>query len=161
MGSLKTKAEELRIGLIAGVYEVADVIQWADSEIVQLEKPPLALLDLAMMSKAKAFEVVSQLNLIPGEVDTFFITRRLLGKMYFTLKEHPEEGWKLSKYLYRLYVDLGTEVTADLQFMAIMDDAYELAIHNIWGTEREVYQELLECLKPFAEEGETPPAHRE
>jgi hypothetical protein len=151
MNDLKTKAEELRIGLMGGAYEVADVIEWADSEIVRLEKPPLALLDLAMMGKAKDFEVANQLKLIPGEVDTFLMTRRLLGKMYFTLKEHLEEGWKLSRYLYRLYVDLGNEVPSDLHFMAVMDDAYELAIHNIWGKEKEVHQEFLERLLPFTE----------
>lgn len=149
MDDLKTKAEELRIGLIAGVYKVSDVIHWADSAIIRLEKPPLALIDLAMMSKAKDFEVVSQLALIPGEVDQLLMLRKFLGRMYFTLKDYPERGWQLSKHLYRIYADLNYEVPKDLLFMATMDDAYKQAIHKIWGTEEEVYQQFLKCLISF------------
>jgi hypothetical protein len=151
MDTLKTDAESFKIGLIAGVYEVSDVIRWADSEIVRLDKPPLVLIDLAMMSKARGVEVINQLDLIPGEVDKTQAIQKFLGQMYFVLMEDSSKGFEFARGLYRLYVELDYKVAENFHFMAFMDDSYESAIHKIWGTEEEVYEEFLEFLKPFAE----------
>ncbi len=149
MDNLKTKAEELRIGLIAGVYEVADVIQWANSEIVQLEKPPLPLLDLAMMGKAKSYEVEAQLILIPGEADSFDAMRKVLAKMYSFVKMKPEMGIGCAGTLYEFYIDHMNQIPKDLERLREFDEAYYVS--KRWGGEEEVLANFLDFLKPFAE----------
>jgi hypothetical protein len=150
MNKLKTDAEVLKVGFIVGVYEVADVIKWADKEIERLDKPPLALIDLAMMSKAHRDEIKNQLAILSNDSDPLTAIREVLGKLYFTLLDNPTFAPKPAKGLYNLAEKFDFKLPEDIQSMSDFDYSFDLVRGDDYHIRR-VTQEFLDFLKPFAE----------
>jgi hypothetical protein len=67
--TIKCEAEALRLGIILGLVEPAEVVAWADRLILQdraAEFP--TLLDLSVSATQPLGELISLLGAIPGEV---------------------------------------------------------------------------------------------
>ena len=59
------EAVQFRDLLLVGKCEPNEVIQWADRVIIELEDPPIEIIDLSMLgSQAKVPDVLSALNAI-------------------------------------------------------------------------------------------------
>jgi hypothetical protein len=67
--TLKDQAEFFALALESGLKTVPDVIAWADENIAQLETPPLWLLELSLLSKARGQDVVHALRQAEGTSD--------------------------------------------------------------------------------------------
>jgi hypothetical protein len=76
--TLKDQAEFFARALESGLKTVSEVIAWADENIMQLETPPIWLLELSLMGKVKTQDVVNMLRQADGVVDEAKVSQAYL-----------------------------------------------------------------------------------
>ena len=151
MDSMEQKAAYLRVGLRLGVHTVSDVIRWVDSEIECVEEPPITLIELSLMGKANPHEVLEMLYELSAGVSTFNVLRKILGQAHRELVEHPRLGPIFARGLCQIYVESGYEVPDDLRPIGCFKDRFDLARQGTYGTEADVFEDLLKFTAGFDE----------
>jgi len=76
----KPEAEALRIGMLAGLFNRADAVSWADNLIGELDKPCGELIDLSTSEGMDGSSFAALLSAMPGEADAALTKKILLGR---------------------------------------------------------------------------------
>ena len=88
MSSLREDAEYLRVALAMGLIDNGLAIAWADRMVMELEKPPLELIDVSSATKQPRDELMRLLAKVPGAGDLSRVAREAL----WLLRERFEAG---------------------------------------------------------------------
>ena len=129
--NLKAEAESLRLGLLAGVVSVGEVIRWADSAIVAMDQPEVSIIDVALSVGRSPDFVARQLESVPGNVDHVDALRSLLASFLVELEAEPEHAWDIARRLYRLAASVDWPESLLGHEPYSLDDAFDLAAQDI------------------------------
>jgi hypothetical protein len=149
MDALSRDAAELAIGFRLGLVPQAEVISWADGTIAILNEPPLAVIDLALMGRSHPQDVLSKLMELSGGLAPIEALPHALGRYAERLRSRPEAGPVVAKGLWDIYVQSSSKVPPELAAIAGFDEDYWLARNEGYGTQRDVYAELLAFFERF------------
>jgi hypothetical protein len=150
MSTLKSDAEALRLGLIAGTTSIGEVVAWADSVILSDrsgEAP--TVLDLSVSSRRPVADVVSLLSAVPGAADPRDVGRRLAIQLRTALVNQELSIIAVARAMYRLMLD-GYSPDADFESMAyVADDGVDLALEGTYGTLDDVRRDVRAFLERY------------
>lgn len=149
MKSQQESAAFFKRGLRLGTHSVGEIIEWADSCIAECDSPSSDLIDLAMMAKSNPIDVEGKLGQLAGDIGHLEVAPAVLAAAHKVLLSDPSFGPVLARGLYALYVDCGYDVPDCLKAIAGFDDEYALAKQGIYGTEEDVYNQLLSFAASF------------
>lgn len=79
MSNIKEKAEVFRLGLIIGIFEVKEVVAWADEVIAAEADPEFAIIDVSMAGDASNGTMASHLSKVSGDADSQKVFGALCG----------------------------------------------------------------------------------
>lgn len=156
MCALSQDAQRLSLMLQYGVLSGADVVRWADSQIVAQDSPSDALIELATTPTSQIADQLSHLRALASGADFWEAFRVLLGALHAHLTVHPERAEDIASELSRtvLWSDPG-DVPGDLGFIYHFDDAFSHAREGIYGEPEAVLHEFRCELEKF--KGEVQP----
>ncbi len=148
---IKENAEFLRLGLLAGVVDLPQVVSWADSILLEQKDPSPEIIDLSM-AKTQG-EVFTNLGVIQGEFYPRIVFKRLPGKVYEFAKANPGECPDLAQRVYRLTVEIPyrDNLEEDLvdHLMAFEDWFYDAKL-GTHGSVKQFTKEFIEFLETAA-----------
>ena len=149
MDSRSRDASELAIGFRLGLVPQSEIVAWADGIIASLDEPPIDVIDLALMGKAHAQDVIKKLAEMSAGIDPVEALPRALKRFAGRLRSSPEAGPVAAKGLWDIYVQSNYHVPRELLAIAGFDEDYWLARNQTYGTEAEVYGRLLKFFEDF------------
>jgi hypothetical protein len=120
--SLKDQAEFLARALEGGLKSVLEVIAWADENITQLETPPHWLLELSLMGKAKAQDVVNALRESDGIANEAKVVRGYFGELLSRIRTNVWSAEECCRFLYRINGRFTDSQSLEIQKL---DDRYD------------------------------------
>jgi len=88
----KPEADAIRIGMLAGLFNREEAIQWADLVIADTDKPCSEVLDLSMGDSLDGSSVAALLTAMPGAADAAFTKKLLLSKVKARLAKNQDVG---------------------------------------------------------------------
>jgi hypothetical protein len=139
------------------VVSGADVVRWADSQIVALDSPSDALIDLSTTPTSQIADQLSHLRTLASGSDFWAAFRSLLGALHDCLTSHPQRAEDVASELYRTVVwSEHGDVPEDLTFIYHFDDAFSLAREGTYGDPEAVLHDFLSELEKF--KGEAQPS---
>ena len=140
---LSRNAAEMAVAFRLGLVTQAEVVAWADGVIAELDDPPDAALDLALMRTAHAQDVLGQLSKMSDGVTAIESLPGALKRFTARLRENPTLGSHVARGLYDIYVESQYHVPEQFDPIAGFDDSYLLARNGTHGTEGDAYRSLL------------------
>ncbi len=103
MPTLREEAEFLALALAMGLVEKAEVIAWADGHIVDMDVPPIEIIDVSLAGGMQPKEVVPLLKRVRGTGDLTAVAHQVLGLLRRRLLcgavTPPQADAALSAYL--------------------------------------------------------------
>jgi hypothetical protein len=151
LSNLKVQAEALRVGLLAGYVQPAEVVAWADRLILAGAVPGPELIAVSLGGSLPADELAKVLHALQGEACPTRLARSILSQMAAAVRRDPATGREIARWLYQMELDhLVPSPEARIQ-MNRLDDAFALAESGTWGTLQEAQAELAEFLSEWAE----------
>jgi hypothetical protein len=146
----KEIAEVFRQGICIGFYEPQEVIKWADSVILNTEKPDSHIIELSMAGNQVAKNISSILSDYCNEGESDIATKVILGKLAMRLKNNINEAPIIANMLYSLILLKGYE--DDLQKFNGYDDEFDLIELGVSRNKKdELAKHLLNDLKQYEE----------
>jgi len=76
---IKTQAALYQVGLVCGVFEKEEIIDWCDNLILLLDNPPIEIIELSLMSKCNEIDLASKLKGFVSHFDVIKVTNLLLS----------------------------------------------------------------------------------
>jgi hypothetical protein len=137
------------LSLEAGLVSVPDVIEWAKSLIDGMDEYDDDVMDLFLSDQEPPVEVLSRLRRLADDADEWQAMRRMLGRMHEVLRQTPNQARGLARFLYSFWIRHNCSVPVDMDFMAGIDDSFELAELGIAGSVDEATAALIESLSVF------------
>lgn len=137
-----------RDGLRLGLCEVRDVVQWADHQLARLENPPYELIEFSLLGSS-IHEAVSKLREFSESISVAETLPILLSAANKRLQIEIGFGPQLAEALYQIYIQHSSVLPEPFSICGYFDDAYSLASSGTFGTEGDVYRELLEFIAEF------------
>jgi hypothetical protein len=130
----------IRAGLGSGLLSKEEVIAWADKIISKDEQPDIFFIELALLKSKSTNEVLyyfsDYLNfekaVVPG--------RPLLGLLYKQYKNGAINLEQTVKILFHLMFET-TFTNAEETYIYVIDDGFDCATQNIYGTIEDVQNE--------------------
>lgn len=118
------EARDLAIGLTLGLISATDVIEWADSWILQLDEPPYWLIEVSTTPKVTLQDL---LNLIPVRANDYGATdQEFLGAMAVRSIDKGESLGGIVRLMYERFCFCDwTEMTEVRQQIYIIDDEWD------------------------------------
>ena len=151
MNRLGGQAADLRVGYQLGLVTRKEVIEWADGVIAGEDDPPYDVIELALMSKAHPEDILGRLHALSPGASTVSVLPRVLGKLSHRLRENPALGSTVARALWGIYVESGYDVPSALNPICCFDDGYALAVDGVYGSEEEVFRDLLAFVESFSD----------
>ncbi|MDH3507088.1 MAG: hypothetical protein OEQ25_08100 [Gammaproteobacteria bacterium] len=143
------EAEILAVGLRLGLVQQLEVIAWADKQILDQDDPSIELIDLASMREAHALDVLGKLReLSPGR-PVLEVLPAVLNRFTERLREDPTLGPSVAKGLWDIAVEANYQVPEELSPIFGFDEDYWLAQSGAYGTDADVYANLLTFCERF------------
>jgi hypothetical protein len=99
---LKDQAEFFARTIETDLQTVSNVIAWVDENIMQLEQPPIWLLELSSMGRARRVDVLQALRNVEGVADETLVVRAFFGLILERVQKGILSPKKMSKFLYRM-----------------------------------------------------------
>ena len=99
---LKTEAETLRLGLVAGCATISDVVAWADDIITRDTTPVPVLCDLSLSARQPLDDVIGLLGTVPGQSAPYAGARALLQRFLARVRKTPADGPVVARAIARL-----------------------------------------------------------
>ncbi|HLX70536.1 MAG TPA: hypothetical protein VKV04_12995 [Verrucomicrobiae bacterium] len=141
-------AKRLSLLFDYGVAAAREVIDWADSQIVALDSPPDALMQLAVTRPDDTGAIISHLHALSTEAEFWSAFRAVLGRLHRHVVSHPDDAARIATHLYRTAVML-SKVPREFSFIYGYDDAFVLAKDGTYGDADTVLKEFTEDLQRF------------
>jgi len=131
----------MRAGLASGFLTKEEIINWADKIITKDKEPDIFFIDLALSSSKSTGDVLHYINEYLGFEKTTIDGRPLLGLIY---KEYKNERMNLEKTVTTIFRLKFEAIFNDREeaFIYSIDDLYDCAKNNIYGTIEDVQREL-------------------
>lgn len=152
MSTQKEEAEVLRKGLFHGLTSVNEVVAWADAQIVQVQAPHPALLDLALSRRAHPLDLCGLLAQVPGVAAKEIVARQIFKRMLEHLDRDESTAPTLACALYEMALAGEAPSEEAERQMWYFEDALTLARQGIGGTVEQATIELRDFLR-----GQLPP----
>src|SRR5688572_13225239 len=138
-------AKRLSLLFDYGVATEREVIEWADSQIVALESPPEALMELAATRPTDAAGMISHLHSLSAQAEFWPAFRQAMGRLYEHLVAHPDDAARIANNIYLTVVTF-SDVPKEFSFAYRFDDAFSLAHEGTFGDEDTVRKEFTDAL---------------
>lgn len=146
---MPTEADVLRCGYDVGYFNKADVERWADRQIAVTEVPCAGLLDLSMIRHTHPIDVM-KLLLSLGAADPAAIIETQIGFIGLLFRKQQITTRLAIHGLFALAHEPGT--TADQKsHIDYLEDGYDLAVAETYGTMNDIERELNDFVSPYAE----------
>jgi len=153
MTALCHDAQRMSLMLQFGLASGADVIGWADSEIVALDLASGPLLELSTTPPANTCDLLSHLRALASGADFWAAFRTVLGPLQDHIASNPARTEYFANELYRTASSFDSgEVPKDLSFLHRFDDAFSLAREGTYGRPEDVLREFLAELGRYKRE---------
>ena len=144
MRDIKAEAERLRLGLLGGWRDIAEVVTWADDVLAAETNPPPQIVDLSLGRRQPREIVIDLLHEIPGSVHSIAIMRQCLADLRQWVGNDPKRGEQAARYLYAL---AGSDLLPEADFGPepfFLDDHFALA--GKVGTNTDALKYLIQWL---------------
>jgi hypothetical protein len=119
--SLRLIAEVLAEGSTRGLYDRADLVDWALGVIEREPEPPIAIIDLAMSSRLDDSDTAALVRDVPGELRAEAVRGILVGIVARGVAAGHVDPRSAARVLYALCLDAPGELG---QLAAFDDDFY-------------------------------------
>ena len=131
----------VRSGLASGLLTKEEVIDWADKIITKDEKPDIFFIDLALSSSKSKNDIIHYFSDYLNFENPAIQGRPLLGLLY---KQYITRQINLEQTVSRLFRLKFEAVFTDREesYIYSLDNDYECAVDNIYGTLQDVEIEL-------------------
>lgn len=147
------KALEMKLMLQAGLTDVKEIIDWADSILADVEyDDDLANVCLAESTSAK--NMLPLLNRLIDEEEEWPAVRKVMIRMYEVLSRNPERSKSFVRFLEQFWVRHNYSVPDDIEFIAGIDDEFSLAEQGVYGTIESAKASLLANLLKIKQNAE-------
>lgn len=146
---LREDAEALAMALELGFAAVEDAVSCADTRITALERPPGALIDVALAGRKPALEVAHLLRTIPGEIDPGRVSRRVIARFASDLEGGRATPERVVRALCSMQLEGRVPDPEAASEIGRLDDVFSLARDGICGTREEAVRDLREFLKRY------------
>jgi hypothetical protein len=145
--TLNDQAEFFARALESDLKTVLEVIAWADENITQLETPPIWLLELSLMGRAKGQDVLHVLRSVGGVVDERQVCFVL---MLEAVRLGRRTGYEAVRFLRWQNIELPEDVYWKLaSFDAYYEDWLEFNASRVSEIDREFMAFLERQSRPF------------
>lgn len=141
-------AKRLSLLFDYGVATEREIIEWADSQIVVLDSPPDALLQLAMTRPTDTAAIISHLHTLSAEAEFWSAFRAALVRIHRHVVTQPSDAERLANDIYRTVV-MFSDVPEEFTFVYHFDDAFSLARDGTFGDEATVLKNFTDELQRF------------
>ena len=131
-----------------GLVEVSEVIEWADSIILEDPSPDLAFINLSLAGSKKKYEAVRALAEVPGEVNQETIFRKKISTLYEVINKDKERASWVTHTLYRMMQNGDVPDEEAMDKIYIFDTRYEY----VSSDDAELYKELVSFLRHYSSE---------
>lgn len=145
-------AKRLSLLFDYGVATDREVIEWADSQIVALDSPPDALMQLAVTPPTKTADIITHLHTLSAEAEFWPAFRAVLARLHDHVASRPADAERIANDIYRTVL-MFPDVPAEFSFAYRFDDAFSLAREGTYGDEDTVRREFIHELQRFAPAG--------
>lgn len=124
-------------GLQLGLYEVRDVVQWADQILACSENSPYELIEFSLLG-SDVHDAIVKLREFSAVISVAETLPVLLSVANKRLQRDSEFGPRLAEALYHIYIQHSSILPESFSFCGYFDDAYSLASSKTFGTEENV-----------------------
>jgi hypothetical protein len=142
------QAQQLKLGLEAGVVERDEIISWADRIVMDYDYDD-DVANVALAVNAPLKQLISLLGQVIDQSDEFVAIRCIMGRMYEILKEHPERAHEFTCFLEQFWIQQEYDVPEDMSFIAGIEDEFQLAEQGVYGTVEDATRSLLYNLAQY------------
>lgn len=141
----------IRAGLASGLLSKEEVVDWADKIIANDEQPDIFFIDLALSSSISAKELVHYFSDYLNFEKPVASGRHLLGLLY---KQFSTQRLTLEQTVKALITLKSEAVFTESEEACIcsIDNEFDCAKNNIYGTIESVYQELDNFLSFYSDD---------
>ena len=140
----------VRSGLASGLLTKEEVVDWADKIITKDEQPDIFFIDLALSSSKNKNDIIHYFSDYLNFENPAIQGRPLLGLLY---KQYTTRQINLEQTVSRLFRLKFEAVFTDREesYIYSLDNDYDFAINNIYGTLEDVEIELTKFLSFYKE----------
>ena len=149
MEDISLDAAWFREALRLGVCSIDDLVAWSDRSLSERATPSYDFVELSSMQHAHPLDILGKLSVLAKGISTATVLPAVLGSAHVLLKNDPSFGPGLAAALEQIASELNYNLPDDLRSMVGFSDEYALARHGHYGTEHDVYCELLEFTGKF------------
>jgi hypothetical protein len=142
-------AEMLAVGFRLGLVQQSEIVAWADARILELDDPPIEVIDLACMRKAHAQDIVGKLRELTSGKPPLQVLPAALERYTVRLREDPNLGPVVANGLWDLAVEAQYRVPVEWSAVFGFDEDYWLARNGSGITEADVFADLLSFCERF------------
>lgn len=137
------KALEFKFALEAGVIDPTLIIRWADETLVAVESYDDDLANVSIAGASDPLRLIDLLGLLIGEANECDAMRKTMALMHGALLRSPSRAHYFACILEAFWVQHGYKLPLDMEFMAGIEDDFQLAERGIFGTVEDATQSLL------------------
>ena len=150
----KEQAEIYSVGLPLGFFELADVITWCDTIIMEEPLPDLAIIKASLSGSKGRYAVASALSEVEGEFDKRSIFRAIFRFMYELVNEDRKRAAEVAEKLYYMAFEYGAPDDKAESEMTHYYDSIDLAVARVYGDVEQLTDEMLQFLLQYSSPGE-------
>ena len=152
MISLKDQAELNRIGLVTGLFNKNDVINWADKIIEFEENIDYEIIEVSLLQSFPTKDIVSKLFEVKGVSNDENIINTFLGLCSNVYIRKNFTASEICDILYRLVSSqINLHISSDIeQKIHYLSDGYYLASEGTYGDLNEICTELQLFLSKYS-----------
>jgi trans-aconitate methyltransferase len=140
-------AERLSLLFHYGVASDREVIEWPDAQIVALDSPPDALMQLAVTRPGDTAAIMSHLHTLSADAEFWPAFRAALARIHQHVVAHPGDAERIANDIYRTVL-MFSDVPDEFTFVYHFDDAFSLARDGTFD-EATVLKEFTDELQKF------------
>ncbi len=141
-------AKRLSLLFDYGVAAEREIIEWADSQIVALDSPPDALLQLAVTRPTDTAALITHLHTLDTEAEFWSAFRAVLARLHEHVLANPTDAERIANAIYHTILPF-PDVPSEFQFVYRFDDAFDLARDGVCGNTDAVRREFIDELQRF------------
>jgi hypothetical protein len=142
------RALELKLFLEAGVISPDEVIEWADQTLATNSYDD-SLAELAITSNVTSKNLIILLGHLVDQADEWSAIRVTMSKMHDALLADSSLTHSFTRFLESFWGQHDYDVPSDMNFIAGIEDEYQLAEIGSYGTIPEVTQSLIDHLSKY------------
>jgi hypothetical protein len=137
-----------RMGLLHGFISPKEVTAWADAIIEHDEQPDYFTIELSLGGQDKSEKQLSLLNEFIGQHAPPISGRIILGLLYQKYSSGQLPLQKVVRTMYWLHREADF-TDLEKSFIYGLDDDYDLAVSNTWGSLKQVEDSVMEFLDVY------------